>query len=69
MEEKAAENLENQPLLGQGHPRHAKKRLYASWLCPVCGTKTWITNKQRHLQTKKHKDVVYVTTERFEMLR
>ncbi len=46
-----------------------EKRVYPMWLCPVCGTRTWITNKKRHLQTKKHKDVVYISTERFEMLR
>ena len=35
--------------------------------CPICGTRTWITNKKRHLDTKKHKEVLYITTERFEM--
>ena len=59
MEENSAQSSENQP----------KKRVYPKWMCPICGTKTWITNKQRHLQTQKHKDVVYISTERFEMKR
>ena len=44
------------------------RRVFPMWQCPVCGTRTWITNKKRHLQTKKHRDVLYITTERFEML-
>ena len=50
-------------------PRHEHKRVYPKWMCPVCGTKTCITNKKRHLETKKHRDVVYISTERFEMRR
>ncbi len=75
MEENLAESRENQPrassfeLFGQECPRHEQKRIYPKWMCPVCGTKTWITNKKRHLETKKHKDVVYISTERFEMRR
>ncbi len=46
-----------------------QRHFYPMWLCPVCGTRTWITNKKRHLQTKKHRDALYVSTERFEMLR
>ena len=37
------------------------------WQCPICGTRAWVTNKKRHLYTKKHKGVLYITTERFEM--
>lgn len=75
MEENSGQSSEKQArassleLLGQECPRHAQKRVYPMWLCPVCGTKTWITNKKRHLETKKHKDVVYISTERFEMRR
>ncbi len=43
------------------------RRLFPRWQCPMCGTRTWITNKNRHLRTKKHNDVVYISTERFEM--
>lgn len=48
-------------------PQTGPRRIYPMWLCPICGTRTWITNKKRHLDTKKHKDVLYITTERFEM--
>ena len=48
-------------------PRIMPRRLYPMWQCPICGTRTWVTNKNRHLYTKKHKDVLYITTERFEM--
>ena len=43
------------------------KRVYPMWLCPICGTRTWVTNKRRHLRTRKHTDVLYISTERFEM--
>lgn len=59
MEENSEESNRKQP----------QRRFYPMWVCPVCGTKTWITNKKRHLQTKKHRDVVYISTERFEMRR
>ena len=48
-------------------PQTGPRRIYPMWICPVCGTRTWITNRKRHLDTKKHKDVLYVMTERFEM--
>ncbi len=34
------------------------KRVYPMWLCPICGTRTWVTNKRRHLRTRKHNDVL-----------
>ena len=43
------------------------RRVYPMWQCPICGTRTWVTNEKRHLSTKKHRDVLYITTERFEM--
>ena len=43
------------------------RRVYPMWQRPTCGTRTWVTNKKRHLFTKKHRDVLYITTERFEM--
>ena len=64
MEENITESHGKTALLEQ---EAAPKRIYPIWLCPVCGTKTWITNKKRHLNTKKHKDVVYITHEKFEM--
>ena len=60
MEENSEESNRKQP---------RQQRFYPMWLCPVCGTRTWITNKKRHLQTKKHRDALYISTERFEMLR
>ena len=51
----------------QIEPRTEVRRVYPMWQCPICGTRTWITNKKRHLDTKKHKEVLYITTERFEM--
>ena len=44
-----------------------QRRVYPMWQCPICGTRTWITNKRRHLNTKKHRDVLYITSERFEI--
>jgi len=41
--------------------------VYPTWQGPICGTRTWATNKKRHLFTKKHRDVLYITSERFEM--
>ena len=49
-------------------PRAEKRRVYPMRQCTICGTRTWITNKKRHLGARKHKDVLYITTERFEML-
>ena len=43
------------------------EQVYPMWQCPICGTRTWITNKRRHLNTKKHRDVLYITSERFEI--
>ena len=60
---------ENSREIAEIRPPTQPKRVYRMWLCPICGTRTWITNKKRHLETKKHKDVVYITSERFEMLR
>ena len=52
---------------GENSPQTKPKRVYSMWQCPICGTRTWVTNKRRHLRTKKHIDVLYVSTERFEM--
>ena len=60
---------ENSEEIAEVWPIAQPKRVYRMWLCPICGTRTWITNKKRHLETKKHKGVVYITSERFEMLR
>mgnify|MGYP006168892361 FL=1 len=60
MEDNSRKSADNTP---QIKPR----RVYPMWQCPICGTRAWVTNKKRHLYTKKHKDVLYVTTERFEM--
>ena len=51
----------------QIEPRTEQGRVYPMWQCPICGTRTWITNKRRHLNTKKHRDVLYITSERFEI--
>ena len=59
MEENSEQSDEETPQI----PR----RVYPMWQCPFCGTRTWATNKKGHLYTKKHKDVLYITTERFEM--
>ena len=48
-------------------PQISTRRVYPMWQCPICGTRTWVTNKKRHLYAKKRKDVLYITTERFEM--
>jgi rubredoxin len=58
---------ENSEEIAEIRPLTQAKRIYRMWLCPICGTRTWITNKKRHLETKKHKDVLYITTERFEI--
>ena len=51
----------------QIEPRTEQRRVYPMWQFPICGTRTWITNKRRHLNTKKHRDVLYITSERFEI--
>ena len=44
-----------------------RRKVYPMWQRPICGTRTWVTSKKRHLFTKKHRDVLYITSERFEM--
>ena len=36
--------------------------------CYFCGSMFLLVNKARHEKTLKHKDGVYVTTDRFEMI-
>ena len=50
-----------------GETPQIPRRVHPMWQCPICGTRTWVTNKKRQLHTKKHKDVLYITTECFEM--
>ena len=64
MEESSEETSESTTLI---KPRTVARRVYPMWQCPICGTRTWITNKRRHLDTKKHRDVLYITSERFEI--
>jgi hypothetical protein len=64
MEESSEESNENATLI---KPRAEQRRVYPMWQCPICGTRTWITNKRRHLDTKKHRDVLYIKSERFEI--
>ena len=64
MEELSGETSESTT---QIEPSTEQRRVYPMWQCPICGTHTWITNKRRHLDTKKHKDVLYITSERFEI--
>ena len=64
MEELSGEINENSKHI---KPNTGARRIFPMWQCPICGTRTWITNKRRHLDKKKHKDVLYVTTKRFEM--
>ena len=64
MEESSEETSESTTLI---KPSTVARRVYPMWQCPICGTRTWITNKRRHLNTKKHKDVLYITSERFEI--
>ena len=59
MEENSEQSDEESPKI----PR----RVYPMWQRPICGTRTRVTNEKRHLYTKKHKDVLYITTERFEV--
>ena len=44
------------------------KHIYPRWECPVCGARSWASNKKRHLKTKKHTDAQYVLTDRFEIM-
>ena len=63
IEPRTEQVLQNGPAFFEG----LQRRVYPMWQCPICGTRTWITNKRRHLDTKKHKDVLYITSERFEI--
>ena len=38
-------------------------------ICEICGSAIYKSNKIRHEQTKKHKDVKYLWTERFEIVK
>ncbi len=64
MEEHSGETSESTT---PGEPSAGPRRVYPMWQCPICGSRTWITNTRRHLDTKKHKDVLYITSERFEI--
>ena len=64
MEESSEETSESTTLI---KPSTVARRVYPMWQCPICGTRTWITNKRRHLDTRKHRDVLYITSERFEI--
>ena len=64
MEELSGETSERTTQIA---PRTVPRRVYPMWQCPICGTRTWITNKKRHLNTKKNRDVLYITSERFEI--
>ena len=64
MEELSGETSESTT---QIEPSTEQRRVYPMWQCPICGTRAWITNKRRHLNTKKHRDVLYITSERFEI--
>ena len=48
--------------------REGPKHIFPMWQCPVCGARIWITNRKRHLSTRKHLDAQYVLKEKFEML-
>ncbi len=64
MEELSGETSES---TAQIEPSTEQRRVYPMWQCPICGTRTWITNKRRHLHTKKHKRVLCITSKRFEI--
>ena len=64
MEELSGESSENTTQIKQ---HTGAMRIFPMWQCPICGTRTWTTRKKRRLDTNKHKDMLYVTTERFEM--
>jgi len=63
IEPRTEQVLQNGPAFFEG----LQRRVYPMRQCPICGTRTWITNKRRHLNTKKHRDVLYITSERFEI--
>ena len=63
MEENQA-NIDEESPKEQTGPRH----LSPMWQCPVCGARIWITNRKRHLSTRKHLDAQYVLKEKIEML-
>lgn len=58
------ENQEEGSPKTQTGPKH----IWPRWQCPECGTRIMVSNKKRHLNTKKHKDAKYVLTEKFEVL-
>ncbi len=64
MEKLSGEHIENTTHI---KPNTGSRRIFPMWQCPICGTRTWIPNKKRHLDTQKNKDELYVTIERFEM--
>ena len=39
------------------------------FICDVCGNTLYKSNKMRHEQTKKHNEIKYLWTERFEISR
>ncbi len=64
MEHVSGESRENTTCI---KPNTGARIIFPMWQCHICGTRTWITNNRRRLDTKKHKDVLYVTTERSEI--
>jgi DNA-directed RNA polymerase subunit RPC12/RpoP len=42
------------------------KPKYKKIVCNVCGSRIYLSNRSRHERTKKHKDVLYIQTERIE---
>ena len=48
-------------------PSQGPQHVFPRWQCPVCGTMVYASNRKRHMGTKKHRDALYVLTERFEM--
>ena len=39
------------------------------FICEICGSSVYKSNKIRHEQTNKHNDIKYLLTERFEISR
>ena len=60
MEESSAESSRNPT-------QNVPKRVCPMWLCPICGTRIWVTSERRRLRPRKRIDVLYISTERFEM--
>ena len=58
---------ENEENLSEGNEQTGPKHVFPRWQCPVCGTMVYASNRKRHMGTKKHRDALYVLTERFEM--